>query len=95
MLQGDFHLAWGVLRNRRAGRDALGFAGRVKVGEKRLYLLQFTQAIDLGAARAAAIVVQGRLRPALGITLLVEQEKLQFARHHRVVAVGLERFDGA
>ncbi|MNE44816.1 hypothetical protein D3C80_1390640 [compost metagenome] len=95
MLQGDFHLARGVLGNGRARRDALGLAGSVQVGEERFDLLQFAQAIDLGAAWATAIVVQCRLWAALGITLLVEQVELQLAGHHRVVAVGFQRFDGA
>ncbi|MNO72794.1 hypothetical protein D3C76_637480 [compost metagenome] len=95
MLQGDFHLARGVLGNGRARRDALGLAGSVQVGEERFDLLQFAQAIDLGAAWATAIVVQCRLWAALGITLLVKQVELQLAGHHRVVTIGLQRFDGA
>ncbi|MNM45845.1 hypothetical protein D3C81_567730 [compost metagenome] len=94
VLEGDFHLAGGVFRNRRAGRDALGLAGGVEVGEERLDLLQFAQAIHLGGAWAAAVVVQRRLRAALGISLLVEQVELQLAGHHRMVAVGLQRLDG-
>ncbi|MNE47569.1 hypothetical protein D3C80_1419800 [compost metagenome] len=95
VLKGDFHLAGCILGDRRAGRNALGLAGSVEVGEKRLDLLKLTQAIHLGAAWPAAVVVQGRLRSALGITLLVEQVELQLAGHHRVVAVSLECIDGA
>lgn len=93
MFQGDFHLAGRVFGNRRARRDALQFAGTVKVGEERLDLLQLAQAIDLGRARPSAVHIACRLRAAIGVGLLVEQVELQLGRHHRVVTVGLEPVD--
>ncbi|MNM48523.1 hypothetical protein D3C81_595090 [compost metagenome] len=95
VFEGDFNLAGGVLGDRRARRNALGLAGGVEVGKKRLDLFQLAQAIDLRAARTSAVIVQGGLRTALGIALLVEQKELQLTRHHRVVAVRLECGDGA
>ncbi|MCY1355356.1 hypothetical protein D9M69_417720 [compost metagenome] len=93
VLQGDFHLARRVLGDRRACRDALRLAGGVQVGEERFDLFQLAQAVDLGAARPAAVAVERRLRAAGGVALLVEQVELQLAGHHRVIAVGLERLD--
>ncbi len=91
VLQGDFDLAGGVFGNRRTRRDALQLAGTVKVGQKRFDLLQFAQAIDLGRARTAAVLVARRLRAAVAVGCLVKQVELQLGRHHRVIAVGLER----
>ena len=93
VLQGDLHLARGVLGNRRARRDALGLAGGVEVLEEGFELLQLPQAVDLGAARAAAVGIPRRLWPAIAIAALVEQVELQLAGHHRVKALGLEALD--
>ncbi|MDV3444015.1 hypothetical protein R0G64_32285, partial [Pseudomonas otitidis] len=37
-----------------------------------------------------SLTLQGGLRAAVGVALLVQQVELQLHRHHRVVAVGLE-----
>ncbi|QHB29379.1 hypothetical protein TCK1_4033 [Pseudomonas monteilii] len=95
MLKSDFHLAGGVLGNRSARRNALRLAGGVQVGEEGFDLFQLAQAIDLGGAWAATVIVQRRLRAALGIALLVEQVELQLAGHYGVVAVGFQGVDGA
>ncbi len=93
VFQGDLHLPGGVFGDRRARRNALQLAGGVEVGEERFDLLQLAQAVDLGAARATAIGVQRRLRPAIAVALGVQQVELQLAGHHRVVTLGLEPVD--
>ncbi len=90
VFQGDFHLARGVFGDGRSRRDALQFAGAVKVSEEGFDLLQFAQTIDLSRARATAVHIPRRLRTAVAVGFLVEQVELQFRRHHRVVTVGLE-----
>jgi len=93
VFKGDFHLAWRIFRDRRARRNAVQFAGTVEVGEERFDLLQFAQTVDLSVSRSAAIGIQRRLRTAVVIAFGVEQIELQFARHHRVITLGLEAVD--
>ncbi|MCY1528611.1 hypothetical protein D9M68_637220 [compost metagenome] len=93
VLQGQLHLAGGVLGDRRAHRQALDFAGGVEVVEEGLQLLQLVDAIDLRRFRAHAVHLQCRLWTAVGVALLVQQVELQLHGHHRVEAVGLEAVD--